>query len=422
MDTDGKATDRTKEEDLKRKLDFSKLGFGTGMIHAGQEPDPSYGALATPIYQTSTFCFDTAEEGGEIFSGERAGYAYTRGGNPTTTALEQKLSILEGGEAAIATASGMGAVGGALLAYAKAGDHILRGRCIYSCTEHVFRENLSKFNIEVTSADFSDLEAVAGGIKENTKLIYFESMSNPMMELSDIQEISRIAHDRGIKVVVDNTFTPPPEIRPLSLGADLVVHSTTKYINGHGDAIGGAIIGAKEELDPIRSGITTKLLGTTPSPFNSYLVLRGMQTMELRMQRHCENGFAIASFLEGNPHVKRVYYPGLSSSPQHALAEKMMKGNYGGILAFELKDGIRGMKAFDACKKLLNSFTIPSIAVSLGDPGTLVEHAASMTHGAVPAEEREKEGITDALIRVSAGLEDKEDLLADFRAAFSVLD
>ena len=256
----------------------------------------------------------------------------------------------------------------------------------------MFRENLSKFNIEMTSADFSDLEAVAGGIKENTKLIYFESMSNPMMELSDIQEISRIAHDRGIKVVVDNTFTPPPEIRPLSLGADLVVHSTTKYINGHGDAIGGAIIGAKEELDPIRSGITTKLLGTTPSPFNSYLVLRGMQTMELRMQRHCENGFAIASFLEGSPHVKRVYYPGLSSSPQHALAEKMMKGNYGGILAFELKDGIHGMKAFDACKKLLNSFTIPSIAVSLGDPGTLVEHAASMTHGAVPAEEREREG------------------------------
>lgn len=406
---------------MAQEIDFQKCGFGTRMIHAGQAPDKAYGALATPIYQTSTFCFDTVEEGSSVFSGERVGFAYTRGGNPTIAALEAKYAALEGGEAAIATASGMGAIGGVLVGLLSQGDHVIRGTCVYGCTDQVLRETMSRYGVEVSEVNTGDLEAVKNAIKTNTKLIYFESMTNPTMVLTDIEAISKIAHEKGIKVVVDNTFTPPPEIYPLQLGADFVVHSSTKYINGHGDVIAGAIIGKAEDLLPIRKGITSKILGTTPGPIDSYLVLRGMQTMELRMRRHCDNGLAIAKFLESSPFVKKVFYPGLESAEQHALAERLMKGNYGGILSFELKEGIQGMTAYDACKKVVNAFTIPSIAVSLGDPGTLVEHAASMTHGNVPEAERVKAGITNDLIRVSVGLENIEDLLADFQKAFSVL-
>ena len=407
---------------MGEKMDFKKLGFGTKMIHAGQEKDPAYGALATPIYQTSTFCFDTVEEGSAIFSGEKAGFAYTRGGNPTISALEKKYAALEGGEMAIATASGMGAIGGVLLGLLSSGDHIIRGKCVYGCTDMVLRETLHKFGVEVSSVDTTDLSAVKKAIRSNTKVIYFESMTNPTMELTDIAEIAKIGHESGVKVVVDNTFTPPPEIKPLSLGADIVVHSATKYINGHGDVICGCIIGKEADLLPIKRGITSKVQGTTPSPFDSFLVLRGMQTMELRMARHCANGLAVAEFLESSPYVETVNYPGLKSSPQHALAEKLMHGNYGGILSFTLKDGIKGMDAFTACKKVVNAFHIASIAVSLGDPETLVEHAASMTHNNVPEEERKKAGISNELIRVSCGLENTEDLVEDFRQAFAILE
>lgn len=275
------------------EIDFENVGFGTLAIHAGQEPDKLYGALATPIYQTSTFCFDTVEEGTAKFGGQIPGFCYSRGGNPTTVTLEKKIAMLEGGEACISTASGMGAVGGVMLGLLQAGDHVICGECVYGCTDVVLRTTLQKFGVEVTYADTTDLEAVKDAIKENTKLIYFETLTNPTMELTDIAGISKIAHEKGVLVAVDNTFTPPPEVYPLKEGADIVLHSCTKYINGHGDVISGAIVGSADLITPIRKGVTSKICGTTPSPFNSFLLLRGLQTMELRMARHCENGVAV---------------------------------------------------------------------------------------------------------------------------------
>ena len=330
------------------KMNLNDAGFGTVVIHAGQEPDPAYGALATPIYQTSTFCFETVEKGSQIFSGEVPGFAYSRGGNPTTAALEQKVAALEGGEACVATASGMGAVGAVMVGLLQAGDHVISGECVYGCSSFVLRETLTKFGVEVTFADTGDLDAVAAAIKGNTKMIYFETPTNPTMLLTDIQAISALAHTKGIHVVVDNTFAPPPVQFPLKLGADIVLHSGTKYINGHGDVICGFVIGNADDIGVIRTSAATKLCGSTPSPFNSFLVLRGLQTLELRMARHCENGLAAAKYLEGVPYVGKVYYPGLESHPQHELALNQMNGQYSGIMAFELKDGINGMDSFTA--------------------------------------------------------------------------
>ncbi len=403
------------------KIDFDKVGFGTLSIHAGQEPDGLYGSLATPIYQTSTFCFDSVEDGSAKFSGEIPGYCYSRGGNPTNVTLEQKIACLEGGEACISTASGMGAVGGVLLGLLSMGDHVICGECVYGCTDVVLRQTLSRFGVELTYADTTDLEAVKAAVQDNTKLIYFEALTNPTMTLTDIAAISKFAHERNILVAVDNTFTPPPEVFPLKEGADIVLHSCTKYINGHGDVIAGAIVGREELITPIRKGITSKICGTTPSPFNSFLVLRGLQTMELRMARHCENGLKVARYLESVPYVKKVYYPGLESHPQHEIAKRIMHENYGGIMSFVLQDEINGMNGFEACKKVVNSLKLASIAVSLGDPETLIQHPASMTHANMTPEARAEAGIQDDLIRLSVGLENAEDIIADFEQAFAVL-
>lgn len=403
------------------KIDFSKAGFGTMAIHAGQEPDGLYGALATPIYQTSTYCFETVEEGQKKFCGEIPGYVYSRSKNPTTTALETKVAMLEGGEACVATASGMGAIGSVFVGLLQAGDHVISGECVYGCTNVVLRDTLTKFGVEVTFVDTSDLKAVEAAMKENTKMLYFETPTNPTMILTDIEAISALAHTKGIKVVVDNTFAPPPVQFPLKLGADIVVHSGTKYINGHGDVICGFVIGTAEDMGIVRRNAMSKLCGTTPSPFNSFLVLRGLQTLELRMARHCESGLAVAKYLESVPQVEKVYYPGLESNPQHELAEKQMNGVYSGIMSFELKDGINGMDSYTACKKLVNSLKVASIAVSLGDPETLIQHPASMTHGNMTKEGREAAGIKDSLIRLSVGLENAEDLIADFEQAFAAL-
>lgn len=403
------------------KIDFNAVDFGTLAIHAGQEPDPVYGSLATPIYQTSTFCFDTVEKGSQIFSGEIPGFAYSRGGNPTTAALEKKVAALEGGEACVATASGMGAVGAVLVGLLQAGDHVIAGECLYGCSALVLRETMTKFGVEVTFLNTKDLDAVDAAIKENTKLIYFETPTNPTMELTDVEAISKIAHAKGVKVVVDNTFSPPPVQYPLALGADISLHSGTKYINGHGDVICGFVIGNMQDITIIRKTAATKLCGSTPSPFNSFLVLRGLQTLELRMARHCENGIAVAEYLESNPYVEKVYYPGLANHPQHELAEKQMNGQYSGIMAFELKDDINGMDSFTACKKVVNQLKIASIAVSLGDPETLVQHPASMTHANMPKADREAAGIRDSLIRFSVGLENAKDIIADLEQAFQVL-
>lgn len=403
------------------KIDLESAGFGTLAIHAGQEPDGMYGALATPIYQTSTFCFETVEEGSAKFSGEIPGFCYSRGGNPTNAALERKIAALEGGEACVVTASGMGAVGGVLIGLLKAGDHVICGDCVYGCTDVVMRDTLSKFGVEVDFIDTCDMDALEAAIKDNTKMIYFETLTNPTMKLTDIRAISTLAHAKGIKVVCDNTFTPPPELFPLRLGADIVLHSCTKYINGHGDVIAGAVIGNLEDITVIRKTAVTKICGSTASPFNSFLILRGLQTMELRMERHGKNGIAVAKYLETVPYVKKVYYPGLENNPQYELAKEMLNDNFGGIMAFELNDDINGMDSFTACKKVVNALKIASIAVSLGDPETLVQHPASMTHANMSKEARAEAGIQDNLIRLSVGLESIEDIIADFEQAFKVL-
>ena len=402
-------------------MDLNGAGFGTAAIHAGQEPDPVYGALATPIYQTSTYCFETVEEGTGKFSKQIPGFVYSRSGNPTTAAFEKKIAFLEGGEACVATASGMGAIGSVFVAFLKAGDHVVAGNCVYGCTSFVMRETLAKFGVSVTFVDTSHLDEVEAAIRPETKMIYFETPTNPTMVITDIGAISELAHKHAIRVVVDNTFAPPPIQYPIKCGADISLHSVTKYLNGHGDVIGGVIIGKADDIALIRSSAMTKLCGSVMSPFNSFLVLRGMQTLELRMARHCENGAALAKWLCDTPYVERVYYPGINGGEQAELVKKQMNGMPGAMISFELKDGIGGMDSFTACKKMINSLKLVSIAVSLGDPETLIQHPASMTHANMPREARIAAGISDGLIRLSAGLENTEDLIKDFEQAFAAI-
>ena len=403
------------------KIDLNDVMFETMVIHAGQEPDKGTGALSTPIFQTSTFCFETVEEGAAKFSKEIPGYVYSRGGNPTNRALELKCAALEGGEDCVATASGMGAIGAVLLGLVKTGDHIVCGDTIYGGTSVVMRTNMPDLGIDVTFVDTTKPEEVEKAINERTKVIYFETVTNPTLKLADIEEIAKIAKKHGVKLVVDNTFSPPPILSPLKLGADFVIHSVTKYINGHGDVIGGVIIGPKDDIAVIRGNYVTKICGTPPSPFNSYLVMRGMKTLPIRVREHCKNAMEMAEYLEKSEYVKTVYYPGLKSHPQHELAKKMLNGMYTGMIAFELKDDVKGLSAFEAGKKFLNNLKIASIAVSLGDPDTLIEHPASMTHASVPPESRLEVGITDGLIRLSVGLENVKDLIKDFEQSFAKL-
>ena len=401
------------------KIDLKNVDFETLIIHAGQEPDKAYGSLATPIYQTSTFCFETVEEGAAKFANQIPGFVYSRGGNPTTRAFELKCAAMEGGEDAVAAASGMGAVGSVMTAFLHPGDHAIFDTAVYGGTNYVATTNLPGMGVEVSRVDTGDLEAVKAAIRPNTKMIYFETPNNPMMKVTDVRAIKDIA-GADIRVVVDGTFAPPPVQHVLQLGADIVLHSITKYINGHGDALGGVVIGRADDIRLIRANSVTKINGCPPSPFNSYLVLRGMKTLALRMKQHCASAMEIARYLEANPYVKAVYYPGLESHPQHELASRQMEnGMYGGMISFELKDDVKGLSSFEAGKKLLNSLKIPAIAVSLGDPDSLIEHPASMTHANVSPEDRLAAGITDGLIRLSVGLESAKDLIADFEQAFA---
>ena len=403
------------------KIDLKNVDFETLIIHAGQEPDKAYGSLATPIYQTSTFCFETVEEGAAKFANQIPGFVYSRGGNPTTRAFELKCAAMEGGEDAVAAASGMGAVGSVMTSFLKPGDHAIFDTAVYGGTNYVASTNLPDMGVEVSRVDTGDLEAVKAAIRPNTKMIYFESPNNPMMKVTDIRAIKDLAGDQ-IRVVVDGTFAPPPVQHVLQLGADIVLHSITKYINGHGDALGGVVIGRADDIRLIRANSVTKINGCPPSPFNSYLVLRGMKTLALRMKQHCASAMEVARYLEANPYVKAVYYPGLESHPQHELASRQMEnGMYGGMISFELRDDVKGMSSFEAGKKLLNNLKIPAIAVSLGDPDSLIEHPASMTHANVSPEDRLAAGITDGLIRLSVGLESPKDLIADFEQAFAAI-
>lgn len=402
-------------------FDLEGAGFATRAIHAGQGPDPAYGALAVPIYQTSTFCFEDMDDGIQKFDGRREGYVYSRGGNPTVRTLELKIAALERGEDCVVTGSGMGAVGSAMIGLLNAGDHVVAGDCLYGCSNVVVREVLPKLGIDVTTVDTHDLAAVEAAITERTRMVYFESATNPLMRLTDVAAVKALCEGRDIKVVVDNTFAPPPVQTPLSLGADIVVHSMTKYLNGHGDVIAGAIVGPAEDIASIRGYAVTKACGCILSPFDAFLVIRGLQTLDLRVRRHCESALALARHLEENPLVARVLYPGLESSPDHELAKRQMNGLFTGILSFELKDGIGGRSPFEAARDLVDAMGLAHIAVSLGDPASLVQQPYNMTHHNVCAEEKEAMGIGPGLIRYSVGLEDVDDIIADFDQAFEAL-
>lgn len=382
-----------------------KLGFATRAVHAGQEPDPQYGALSTPIFQTSTFVFNDVAQGAARFAGEEGGYIYTRLGNPTITALEKKIACLEGGEDAAACGSGMAAVSAAVMALVGQGDHLVHSAALYGCTFALFHEVLPRYGITATGVDSADLEAVKNAIRPNTKVIYIESPSNPTMRLTDIQAVAAIAHHHGAKVVVDNTFMTPYLQRPLALGADVVIHSATKYINGHGDVVAGLVIADNETMKNIKK-TTLKDIGGVMSPFNAWLILRGLKTLPLRMDRHNSNGLAVAEFLEKHPSVTKVYYPGLASFEQYELAKKQMSG-FGGIMSFELEGG------YEAGLRLMNGVKICHLAVSLGDVDTLIQHPASMTHAVVPEAARLAANITPGLVRLAVGLEDVEDIIAD---------
>jgi methionine-gamma-lyase len=384
-------------------------GFNTKAIHAGQKPCPVTGAHVTPIYQTSTFVFKDVDQGAHRFAGEEAGYIYTRLGNPTLTELEAKIAALEGGEAALGAASGMAAISTALVSLLKQGDHIVAGDTLYGCTHGFIHELLPQYGIEVTMVDTSDINNIEQAMKTNTKVVYVETPANPTMKLVDLKGTAEIALNHGARLIVDNTFMSPYLQRPIEHGADVVVHSATKYIGGHGDVIAGLIISSKELIDNMRIPYL-KDFGGVLSPFDAWLLLRGLKTLGVRMDRHCANAQKVAEYLEKHPLIDEVHYPGLPSHPQHELAKKQING-FGGMMSFELKGGL------EAGKVLMNSVKMISLAVSLGCVDSLIQHPASMTHSPVPREERLKAGITDGQVRLSVGIEDIEDIIADLDQA-----
>ena len=383
-----------------------KCGLGTTAIHAGTLKN-LYGTLAMPIYQTSTFIFDSAEQGGRRFALEEDGYIYTRLGNPTTTVLENKIAALEEGEAAVATSSGMGAISSTLWTVLKAGDHIVTDKTLYGCTFALMNHGLTKFGVEVTFVDTSNLDEVKKAMKKNTRVVYLETPANPNLKIVDLEALAKLAHTNpNTLVIVDNTFATPYMQKPLKLGADIVVNSVTKYINGHGDVIAGLVITNKELADQIRFVGLKDMTGAVIGPQEAYYIIRGMKTFEIRMERHCKNARVVADFLNKHPKIEKVYYPGLETHPGYEIAKKQMK-DFGAMISFELKGG------FEAGKALLNNLSLCSLAVSLGDTETLIQHPASMTHSPYTKEEREAAGITDGLVRLSVGLENVEDIIAD---------
>lgn len=391
------------------------MGFASKQIYAGNMKD-KYGALVTPIYQTSTFIFDSAEQGGRRFALEEDGYIYTRLGNPTTTVVEEKLACLENGEACVSASSGMGAITACLWTIVSAGDHIVAGKTLYGCTFAFLNHGLSRFGVDVSFVDTRDPENVRKALKPNTKAVYLETPANPNMYLCDIAEISKIAHAHNPEctVIVDNTYMTPYLQRPLDLGADVVVHSATKYLNGHGDVIAGFVVGKKELMDQIRFVGIKDMTGSVLGPFEAYLINRGMKTLDIRMEKHCANAQKTAEFLEQHPAVESIAYPGLKSFPQYELAKKQMTLP-GAMIAFTVKGGL------EAGRILMNSVKFATLAVSLGDTETLIQHPASMTHSPYTPEERAASDIAEGLVRLSVGIETAEDIIADLKQALDNL-
>ena len=388
-----------------------KPAIETQAIHAGRINDEQFGSLATPLYQTSTFIFDDAQQGADRFAGESEGYIYTRLGNPTTRQLERRVASMEGMEDAAATATGMAAVSAALLTNLQAGDHMISSKAVYGCSFALMSHMLKKFAIEVTFVDMTEPENIVNAIQDNTKLVFLETPINPNLVVLDLEKICAITKKHQLLSVVDNTFLTPILQQPAKFGADIVIHSATKYLNGHGDVVAGIVCGTNEMINDIKL-TTLKDIGGTMSPHDAWLIMRGIKTLPIRMERHCSNAQTVAEFLEQDEAVKQVYYPGLTSHPGHKFIGKQMK-SAGGVIAFELNTDLEGGADF------INNMQLFSIAVSLGDAESLIQHPASMTHSPYEPEEREKAGITDSLIRISVGLENVEDIIADLRQALA---
>ena len=386
------------------------LGPATRAIHHGYNPADHEYALTPPLHLTSTFAFPDAQTGGALFAGEAEGHIYSRISNPTVALLEDRIASLEGAEAGLATASGMGAISSLMWTLVKPGDEIITDKTLYGCTFAFMRDGLSRFGITITHVDLRDPDNLAAAISGKTRVVYFETPANPNMRLVDIAATARIAHEAGALVVVDNTYSSPLLTRPIELGADFVVHSATKYLGGHGDLVAGMVLGRADAIKEVRMIGVKDMTGSVMSPFNAMLVMRGLKTLQLRMARHCESGMKVAEWLETQPGVATVYYPGLASHPQHELAKRQM-GGFGGMIAFELEGG------YEAGIQMMNRLQLIRRAVSLGDAETLIQHPASMTHSTYTSEERLEHGISDGLIRLSVGLEDVGDILADLADA-----
>ncbi len=390
--------------------DTSSKGFATRAIHHGYNPLDEQGALTPPLHLTSTFAFETAEEGGARFAGEAPGHIYSRISNPTVSLLEERMAALENGEAGVAMASGMGAITSVVWSFLKAGDEIITDKTLYGCTFAFMRDGLSRFGVKVTHIDLTNPLALETHISDQTKIVYFETPANPNMRLVDIAAISAIAKRHGARTIVDNTYATPVQTRPLTLGADIVVHSATKYLGGHGDLIAGIAIGNAEDMHTVRLLGVKDMTGAVLAPFNAMLIMRGLKTLELRVKRHAESAMKVAKMLEDNAAIAKVHYPGLTSFAQHDLAKRQMSG-FGGMIAYELKGGYR------AGINMMNRLSLIRRAVSLGDAETLVQHPASMTHSTYTPEERAAHGISEGLVRISVGLETVDDIMADLHQA-----
>jgi methionine-gamma-lyase len=386
-----------------------KWKLATKVIHAGHQRD-AYGALVSPLYQSATFVFDNAEQGGARFAGDQQGYIYTRLGNPTTAELERKIAALEGSDAAAATASGMAAVSAALLANLNCGDHLVASKAVYGCTYALMTEQLKKFGIEVTLVDFCDMKAITQALQPNTKALFCETPVNPHLDVYDLFAIAQMAKQHDLVSIVDNTFMTPLLQRPLAFGIDMVIHSATKYLNGHGDVIAGLVCGSEEMIHKVKYEIL-KDFGGVLSPHDAWLILRGLKTLDVRLTRHCDSAQQVAEYLDAHPQVARVYYPGLPHHQGHRLLGVQML-RAGGVIAFELDTSLEGAIGF------VNRLKMFTIAVSLGDAESLIQHPASMTHSPYSPQERHAAGISDNLLRISVGLEAVEDIIADLQQAF----
>lgn len=384
--------------------------FETMAIHEGYDGQGVKGSLSPPIFQTSTFEFESAEQGEKSFQGEAENFIYSRLGNPTVQTLENRMAALENGESALAFSSGMGAISAVLIALTKANDHVLCSTGLYGCTFGLLMMMQEKYNIGVDYSNFNTEEEIHKQIKKETTCIYIETPINPTMQLVDVQLVSRVAKEYGIPVVVDNTFSSPYLQRPLDLGCDVVVHSATKYLNGHGDVIAGIAVGTSTFMKEV-SATTQKDIGAILAPFDAWLLLRGLKTLPIRMDRHCDNAEEIVSRLFKHPNVKQVYYPKQSEG---GIYESQMT-RAGGVIAFEIDGDTKKVQQF------LNRLTFIKVAVSLGDAETLIEHPATMTHAVIPEAERTRMGIHDSLIRLSVGLENVDDIWDDLKLALATI-